>query len=399
MTIRPARAGDLDALAAIVLTAIRASFPTFLPADVVERWLADDAVGKYVAFALGSRVTWPKRPARWLPAASPNGDLLDLLMVHPARQGRGFGGALLADAEERLFDAHPVIRLESFAANTAANRFYEAARVADHGPDDGPRHRRRDGPVHEGGPKTVSRDPGAHPELGVAALQTSPLAPPPVTPGGARTRWCADLFANAKGHAFAVRRPPCAAVAPRTATRRGAGTEYNAPRFEDAHAVEHGTAGIWRRSGCPIPPRCCTCFRDADVRRYLLDGKSVSAEWVTAEIRASERRFGSGGGGLWALRPRSDPTVIGFVGFRAFFEPPEPQLLYGLLPAYWGQGLATEAAAAACRFAFETLGWTEARAAIDVPNVASGAVLERLRLPARTYDGGRHRVLRPRRTA
>ena len=130
-------------------------------------------------------------------------------------------------------------------------------------------------------------------------------------------------------------------------------------------------------------------FRDVDVRRYLLDGKSVSADWVTAEIRDSERRFGNGAGGLWALRRRGDPSIIGFVGFREFFEPPEPQLLYGLLPEYWGQGLATEAATAACEFAFETLGWTEVRAAIDVPNTASGAVLERLgfRLARRSDDG------------
>lgn len=32
-------------------------------------------------------------------------------------------------------------------------------------------------------------------------------------------------------------------------------------------------------------------FRDADVRRYLLDGQAVSAEWVEAEILASQRRF------------------------------------------------------------------------------------------------------------
>ena len=130
-------------------------------------------------------------------------------------------------------------------------------------------------------------------------------------------------------------------------------------------------------------------FRDADVRRYLLDGKSVTADWVTTEVRASEQRFAGGAGGLWAVRRRGHPSIIGFVGFREFFEPPEPQLLYGLLPDFWGQGLATEAAAAACEFAFETLGWTEVRAAIDVPNTASGAVLARLgfRL-ARTTDDG-----------
>ena len=140
-------------------------------------------------------------------------------------------------------------------------------------------------------------------------------------------------------------------------------------------------------------------FRDADVRRFLLDGKLVSADWVTAEIRASERRFASGGAGLSAVRRRADPSVIGFVGFREFFEPPEPQRLYGLLPEYWGRGLATEAATAACRFAFETLDWTEVRAAVDAPNTASGAVLSRLgfRLDRTTDDGTAFYVLAPRR--
>ena len=130
---------------------------------------------------------------------------------------------------------------------------------------------------------------------------------------------------------------------------------------------------------------------DADVRRYLLDGRAVSAEWVEAEILASERRFRADSVGLWAVRRRDDPSVIGFVGFREFFDPPEPQLLYGLLPAYWGRGFATEAAAAACGFAFETLGCAEIRAATDIPNAASGAVLRRLGFSlARTTDDGEH---------
>lgn len=125
MTIRPARVADREALAAIVLAAIRASFPAFLPADTLDRWLADDAVGKYVASRWESCHV-AEEAGEAVACCFTEGDLLDLLMVHPARQGRGIGGALLADAEARLFGAHPVIRLESFAANDAANRFYEA---------------------------------------------------------------------------------------------------------------------------------------------------------------------------------------------------------------------------------------------------------------------------------
>ena len=132
-------------------------------------------------------------------------------------------------------------------------------------------------------------------------------------------------------------------------------------------------------------------FRDTDVRRYLLDGRVVPARWVEAEIQASERRFESGSVGLWSVRRRGRPMLSGFVGFREFFEPPELQLLYGLLPAAWGQGLATEAAAAACRFAFDALGCAEIRAATDTPNTASTAVLGRLGFALdRTTDDGEH---------
>ncbi|MYD69623.1 MAG: GNAT family N-acetyltransferase [Acidobacteria bacterium] len=130
-------------------------------------------------------------------------------------------------------------------------------------------------------------------------------------------------------------------------------------------------------------------FTDSDVRRYLLDGDTVSTDWVAEEIRASTRRFEAGAGGLWVVRRRDQAPIIGFAGFREFFDPPEPQLLYGLLPQYWGEGLATEAATAACEFAFHTLGWSEIRAAIDVPNTASRSVLVRLGfVPDRTTDDG-----------
>ena len=52
------------------------------------------------------------------------GPLIDLLMVALAHQRRGVGRALLADAAARLFAEHAVIRLESFADNSAANAFY-----------------------------------------------------------------------------------------------------------------------------------------------------------------------------------------------------------------------------------------------------------------------------------
>lgn len=137
-------------------------------------------------------------------------------------------------------------------------------------------------------------------------------------------------------------------------------------------------------------------FLDAGVRRWLLDDQLMPREWVEDEIDASASRFAAGSCGLWALReggkadertslaesaagdaPPAAP-IVGFAGFRPFWEPPELELLYGLHPSCWGRGYATEAAEAALAHAFTALGFDEARAATDVPNVASIAVLMRL---------------------
>ena len=130
-------------------------------------------------------------------------------------------------------------------------------------------------------------------------------------------------------------------------------------------------------------------FTEPDVRRHLLDDEIMSLEWVEDEIAKSEARFADNGCGLWTLRELSGGGLVGFVGFRPFFDPPELQLLYGFLPSHWGRGLATEAASAAVGYAIESLGFDDVRAATDVPNVASIAVLERLGMEEwERTDGG-----------
>ena len=130
-------------------------------------------------------------------------------------------------------------------------------------------------------------------------------------------------------------------------------------------------------------------FADADVRHYLLDGEIMPREWVEAEVQSSAERFDEGSAGLWTLRRRGAAELVGFVGFRPFFDPPELQLIYGLAPSQWGLGLATEAAQAAVDYALTNLDHSEVRAAVDAPNEASIAVLTRLGMEEvrRTDDG------------
>lgn len=119
-------------------------------------------------------------------------------------------------------------------------------------------------------------------------------------------------------------------------------------------------------------------FRDPAVRRYLLDDTLVSLDWVREEIASSNKRFAAHGGGLCAIRLLGASAIIGFVGFREFFVPPRLQLLYGLLPDRWSQGLACEAARRMCEHAFQELGFSRIEAAMDAPNTRSIALAERL---------------------
>lgn len=119
-------------------------------------------------------------------------------------------------------------------------------------------------------------------------------------------------------------------------------------------------------------------FRDPAVRRYLLDDSLVPLEWVRDEIASSRERFATLGAGLWGIRLVDTTALMGFVGFRHFFEPPRLQLLYGLLPAHWGRGLAVEAAGRICDHAFRVLGFRRVEAAMDAPNAPSLKVAERL---------------------
>ena len=130
-------------------------------------------------------------------------------------------------------------------------------------------------------------------------------------------------------------------------------------------------------------------YREPEVRGYLLDNVLVSPAWVQKEIDASQQRFARHGAGLWAVHRREAAGIIGFVGFREFFHPPELQLLYGFLPAFWGQGYAGEVTARVCERVFRDLDFDEITSATDVPNRGSSRVLERLgmQLVKTTNDG------------
>jgi ribosomal-protein-alanine N-acetyltransferase len=118
-------------------------------------------------------------------------------------------------------------------------------------------------------------------------------------------------------------------------------------------------------------------FVDAGVRKYLWDDEVIPRERTASIVETSIASFDAHGFGLWAVRRKDDGTLVGFCGFWHFHEPPQLELLYGLAPSAWHQGLATEAAAAMIRYGFDTLSFTRVDASTDGPNVASVRVMER----------------------
>ncbi len=121
-----------------------------------------------------------------------------------------------------------------------------------------------------------------------------------------------------------------------------------------------------------------------EVRRYLWDDQPVSRAQVEETVAAAIRSFDEHGYGQWVVFPRlgrgdrGADGAIGFCGLTACESAGEAELLYGLAPAVWHRGLATEAARAMLRLGFEEHGLSRVVAVCDRPNAASIRVMERL---------------------
>ncbi len=76
-------------------------------------------------------------------------------------------------------------------------------------------------------------------------------------------------------------------------------------------------------------------------------------------------------------RADDETTVVGTGGFFRGFPDDVGEIGYVLLPAFRGQGYATEAVVVMARFGFEVLGLRQVQAFTDPANAASGAVLHR----------------------
>ncbi len=84
------------------------------------------------------------------------------------------------------------------------------------------------------------------------------------------------------------------------------------------------------------------------------------------------------GYGRWIVTDRATDTPLGLVGTYYPEDWPAPELAWSMFEGAEGKGYAFEAAQAARRFAYETLGWTTAISVVDPANTRSVALARRL---------------------
>jgi ribosomal-protein-alanine N-acetyltransferase len=118
-------------------------------------------------------------------------------------------------------------------------------------------------------------------------------------------------------------------------------------------------------------------WTDPEVRRYIWDGVAITREDAATIIARSIDYFAKLGYGLWAVIPVGEDRIVGFCGLWHFREPPELELIYGFVPAYWGSGLATEATRALIQYCFDELSLESIVGSTDAANGRSTLVMER----------------------
>ena len=117
---------------------------------------------------------------------------------------------------------------------------------------------------------------------------------------------------------------------------------------------------------------------DPKVLRFVPDKQLLNVQQARQILIdhpiADYRKHGFGRG---ACILKSTGQQIGFAGLKYLEELDEVDVAYRLLPAFWGQGLATEAALASVRYGFAKLGLKRIIGLTMPENVASIQVLEK----------------------
>jgi RimJ/RimL family protein N-acetyltransferase len=123
---------------------------------------------------------------------------------------------------------------------------------------------------------------------------------------------------------------------------------------------------------------------DPRTRVYSRSGLPVPPELAREELEASSASWRDHDFGHWCVR-RHDRTFVGVIHVVAVDA--QPELGWTLVPAAWGQGLATEAAQLVAADLLSRAGVSQITSFLHAENVASRRIAEKLGM--RLRESGR----------
>ncbi|MBZ5724558.1 MAG: GNAT family N-acetyltransferase [Acidobacteriia bacterium] len=123
---------------------------------------------------------------------------------------------------------------------------------------------------------------------------------------------------------------------------------------------------------------------DVEVMRYISGGVPWSDGQIQDFVNRQAKLFAERGFCRWRLTEKASGEFIGFCGVGFWQTFPEPEIGWWLARKWWGRGLATEAARAALRDAFERVRLERIVSVAMAGNTASTRIMEKLGLE---FDG------------
>lgn len=130
-----------------------------------------------------------------------------------------------------------------------------------------------------------------------------------------------------------------------------------------------------RRIGSADVDALHAVYGDADAMRWVGDGVAITLQQCRQWVEVTQRNYAARGYGMFAVEQKPAGTIIGFCGLVHPGGQAEAEIKYAYLRETWGQGIATEAAAALLHYGHAAHGINHVVATAAPANAASHRVL------------------------